>query len=152
MLIHESGHWIAVRLSGGRILSVSVELGGLSMLSTPLTNGKKMISILCGPLVGFLPALLCRGFPELAVCSFLLTVYNLIPVRPLDGGRALELILHNHSRLNRLIEIMVIVGGICFCLYLSIRYKLGVLLLLTMVQLLMKNRKLTCKRGSERVQ
>ena len=152
VLAHESGHWIAVRICGGKILSVSAVFGGLDMSATPLTRGKMIVCLFCGPLFGVLPVIFCQKFPALAVCCFLLTIYNLIPIRPLDGGRILELLLCRHKCLLQILESAVMIAGITVCIYLSVQYNAGYILALIMAQLIVKNRKLTCKRGYERVQ
>ncbi len=89
--VHELGHWLAVRLLGGEVLSFRLALGGAVMESTPMAPGKALLCSLAGPLAGAGLLALYPHFPRLALCAGVQTLCNLLPVKPLDGGRILEL-------------------------------------------------------------
>jgi len=113
VLIHELGHFLAMRYFGFR---------DLNMLFVPfigaMVSGKKTaasrrqvaITYLMGPIPGLVLALLLAGVDNhLAVDSTLLKIMtfvlllvnglNLLPILPLDGGRFLQEVLFYRSRL-----------------------------------------------------
>ncbi len=90
--VHELGHWLAVRLLGGEVLSFRLALGGAVMESSPMAPGKALLCSLAGPLAGACLLLLYPCFPRLALCAGVQTLCNLLPVKPLDGGRMLEMV------------------------------------------------------------
>ena len=100
---HELGHWTAVRLMGGevRVLRLTVTGGNMELdHRRPLTYGGELAAILAGPGVNLLLALLCarlggerEALYALSGLSLALGWFNLLPIYPLDGGRALLLIL-----------------------------------------------------------
>ena len=57
---------------------------------TPL---KEFVCILAGPVGGFVMLLFVRWLPRTAVCCLVHSMYNLLPVYPLDGGRALRIVV-----------------------------------------------------------
>lgn len=152
VVIHELGHYFAVLLCGGKVLSLSAIPGGVDMVVSPMNKGQRFLCILCGPFLGITPVLFRNYFPELAVFSFLLTIYNLIPVRPLDGGRLLELFIGEYEKPFRILERLIMWVIVALCIGLSMIYHLGVLPMVVAAELVMKNRKMTCKRGAGAVQ
>ncbi len=101
--VHELGHYAAVRLQGGSVKALHLTISGGEMMLDrryPLTYAGELLSILAGPGASLLLALaalrLGNGREEswlLAGLSLCLGWFNLLPVWPLDGGRALLLIL-----------------------------------------------------------
>ena len=93
--IHEAGHYAALRLLGTRILGLRIGLLGavLETDSTALSYGGELAAVLAGPVANLLSAvvLTALGLEMAAGAHLVLGAFNLLPVRPLDGGRALYL-------------------------------------------------------------
>ena len=98
--LHEGGHWLAIRLLGGRVAALRVTCVGAELrLSArhPMSPAGELLAALAGPAVNLLLALACAGLGEgwhcFAGLNLALGCFNLLPLAPLDGGRALGCLL-----------------------------------------------------------
>ena len=88
--IHELGHLLALKIAGGRVLSIRLRSFGARIEAAPMSPGRTALCALAGPAAGALTIFAYKTFPELALAWLVQTVFNLLPVYPLDGGRALR--------------------------------------------------------------
>src|ERR1700716_1377895 len=108
ILIHESGHVVVARIIGLPVsLPVMIPFLGafVSMKQQPRSVAQESIMAIGGPLLGWFAAGLCYvgylAMPNsstgqllraLAYFGFLINLFNLIPLTPLDGGRVTSLL------------------------------------------------------------
>lgn len=101
--LHELGHYVVLRLFGASVRNIRLTIFGaeietdMDMLSYPRT----LMAIVAGPFVNLICGLTLAGLTRrfhvpfgyvMAGAHLLLAGFNLLPIRPLDGGRTLELL------------------------------------------------------------
>ena len=125
-----------------------------------LSYGKELFCALAGPLGSLSLILVGRLFPRIALCGAFHGLYNLLPLYPLDGGRALHcgvrLLLppNTADKVCTVVE-MLCLGAICVtALYGTACLHLGFLPLCFALVMLIKGKKVKfpCKAGLLRVQ
>ena len=88
--VQEVCHILSVRALGIPIYSVQIGISGARIQTQCMTLWKELICALAGPFGGFLLLLTAKWFPITALCAGFHTLYNLLPIYPQDGGRALR--------------------------------------------------------------
>ena len=159
-LFHEFCHYAALRFCHGRINGFCIGSSGAVLDALPLTAGKELFCLLAGPLGGLLLLLCARWIPRVAVCAACQSVYNLLPISTLDGGRALRcgvrlaLPPDRADRICRCVERICLWGLVILGGYASVVLRLGFLPLMAVLLLMIRlyGVKTSCKPCRLRVQ
>ena len=81
-----------------------------------MSRGAELLSALAGPAGGFMLFALHPVLPRLATAGLVQSVYNLLPVYPLDGGRIFRCILEmtllpsKAQKLQKIVTIFCCIG------------------------------------------
>ena len=123
-LLHELGHYVALRLLGGRVSVLRITCVGAEMRLSPRTRlgpGARLLAVLAGPAASLGAALAasCLGQGAATYCfgglNLTLGLFNLLPTTRLDGGRALECLLELlgwEERAQRSLELVSVLLGL----------------------------------------
>ncbi len=159
-MIHELFHYVAIRLCRVPIFKLQIGVGGIRMHTGAMHVWQELLCALAGPVSGFLLIFAAKHYPALAICGCVQSVYNLLPLFPMDGGRALKSALQLVFRTPLSTKIFNILQRIVLgilavlALYMTFKLLLGPLPLLFLMILLWKNGtiKIPCIAGSKAVQ
>ncbi len=88
--VHELGHLGAVTALGGQVWGITLGLGGARIDARLEGCWRELGAVLAGPGASLILALLSRKAPMLCLWALVQGCFNLIPVYPLDGGRAVN--------------------------------------------------------------
>lgn len=95
--LHEMGHWLVLRCMHVKITALRLSIFGAEIISgnLALSYGRELLAVLAGPAVNLLCACILSQLHQdtAAGVHLVLCVLNLLPIRPLDGGRSLYLLL-----------------------------------------------------------
>ena len=156
---HELCHVLSVKLCGGQITRLEFGANGAEMETDQLENAEAVFCTMAGPLGGLLLTMTARWFPRLAFCALIHSLFNLLPILPLDGGRILKLLLERRVPRYHADNICRWIGGVLTGIILAMGIGfwicgLGLLPLFLGFLLLHRAgfRKIPCKQGQVRVQ
>lgn len=144
---HEVCHLAALRMLNGRLLGIRIGGHGAVIQAGALSASRELICLLAGPVGSLSLVLLARYVPRVAVCALLQSAYNLLPLYPLDGGRALRCIARLLVPPDRADRFCAVVENICrgtiflSLICLAVRFRLGLLPVLAGILILLGPRK-----------
>lgn len=159
-MIHELAHIGAVYAVGGKIHRVRVWCLGTTIDASMMTPVRELLCVLAGPTASLILVCSAGLVPRVALCGMVQGLFNLIPVLPLDGGRARDCLLELFfpPEIGRItaaaIEILVFILIIAGSLWLFFVKKLGIGILFAMLFLLCRIMagKIPCKERGFAVQ
>lgn len=115
--LHEAGHALAVYACGGTVTVLRLTaLGGVMRYRLPKLSMLSDVWIAAaGPLAGIGMAWLTAqfGWYRFAGANLLLSMLNLLPVRPLDGGQMVSALLRGRRMQFALEAICCLLLGLC---------------------------------------
>ncbi len=159
-IFHELCHYCAIRLCSRQGSAVHLYTFGAKLPLPPMSRKKEMLCALAGPAGSLLLLFLVRWAPRTAICGVFQAMYNLLPVYPLDGGRALQCLLSmlipppKAAKCASITEKVCFTGMILLSMYGLLVLRIGVLPLVWAGILILRIKfvKMPCKVGAERVQ
>lgn len=125
LLIHELGHYVALRAIGESIERIELTpFGGIMYASREKNSAKGLrgtVIALAGPLANYAFILLISSESVRAYLSFdilknliasnwVMLALNLLPALPLDGGQAMFCLGYYHCRISALISVLTSLG------------------------------------------
>lgn len=122
VVIHELGHFFVLKFFHVRNLMLRYSLAGLELnYAAVLPPWQRALALAGGPFAGGLYAALCLKFGNTfflksGAFSTVLTSFNLLPARPLDGGRLLEVFCADYvcKRCSLCVALLVLFLGTLF--------------------------------------
>ena len=100
--VHELCHIACVIMLGGKVLNIRLGFGGAVIETDIRGRFKTLLCCLAGPVGALSILFFARILPRTALCVLIQSAFNLLPVYPLDGGKALRCILEAVFRKNSL--------------------------------------------------
>lgn len=128
--IHEAAHIAAIYLWGGRIQQIRMEPLGAVIEAEGIEGTREAFCALAGPLGSLLLVLLIHKAPLLGLCGLIQGMFNLLPVYPMDGGRAILRLLEGSipkhaERVAFIIEMSAFVVLLGAAILGAVQYSLG---------------------------
>ena len=155
-MVHECLHLISLNMFKTKILALEIGITGAKIVTEPMTPGKEFMTALAGP-VGALFLLAFSGrCPKIAICALFQSFYNLLPIYPLDGGRALRCLVSRKIDPDQLhiLEKYILYIIIFLILIIGSQFKQGIVSIIFCIGLLVQHRNanIPCKDGEHGVQ
>ena len=103
VIIHELAHILLLLIFGCKLKRVKLLFGTVGLeYEENIKDSEKLFSLAAGPFSNLLAAVafFSLGFKTLFVINLVLAIYNLFPIKGLDGGDILEILLSRFATLK----------------------------------------------------
>ena len=159
-IIHELCHYFTMLILGINVHSIRITAAGAIMQTDAMTWICEIIAALAGPAGAMCLLFVTRFYPEAALCALLQSAYNLLPVYPLDGGRALRCFALHYLGTQRgmglcdFVKYATLLLLLLFASVLTFCYSFGILPLFIVIMIFVRamNLKIPCKATKQIVQ
>lgn len=155
-LLHEACHILAIWVCGKRIYEIRIGFAGATIRTEGMSPIQELICALAGPLGGLLTLLFVRWIPLVSMCASVQSLYNLLPVYPSDGGRALRSGVNSILPISMANMVCNIVEWCCVFTFVLLgaygTFLLGLGIFPLGIAIVLLTRKFSCKLSEHRVQ
>ena len=133
---HELCHYFAICLMCRMPVNMRLYSFAAYLQLPQMGRGREAVCALAGPIGGLCLLFFARWMPRVAICAAFQSLYNLLPIFPLDGGRAIRCVLQLLFSPPVSEKISSVIGSFCkiaiwfLALYGSFCLRLGVFPLL----------------------
>lgn len=121
--VHELGHFTVLKLLKLPVYAMEAGTGGARISTAFCMPWQEAVCALAGPMAGMLLLLLAPVFPRVAVCGVFQSLYNLLPVYPLDGGRITRCLAG--EKIGRILQNLCLAGLMALGFYGTFVLRLG---------------------------
>ena len=155
---HEICHYIAICLFDIPVYRISISASGAKMQTGEMSAFQETFCALAGPLGSFVLLAFLHMFPYMSLCALAQSIFNLLPIYPLDGGRVTTGILALLFGCDKGIKIGKIISAsfsvlLAFvCIVISIYMKFGITTFIFGILLIVRIVKIPCKERKQIVQ
>lgn len=129
-LFHELCHLGALLFLGHPARKIILSASGAEIVTEQMQPLHEWICALAGPLGGLSLLLFAKHWPMVAVCAAVHSLYNLLPIYPADGGRALRCglaLLGFDDRIGDYVEIITAALLLTLCVWIFLHSELGLI-------------------------
>ena len=130
-LVHEAFHLLVIWMYKVPLYNINITASGVKLETAPMPYLTECLCALAGPIGVLLLLPGAHRFPTFVVCAYVQSIYNLLPVYPLDGGRALRCILLRFlpykiaDRVGNAVALCVLLALLAAGFFASFRLNLG---------------------------
>ncbi len=146
-LLHELCHVLAVKAVGGEITDIRIGPFGAEIRARINKPWQEVLCVAAGPICGAIPVFLIRLMPELAICCMALSLYNLLPFYPLDGGRIFCLLTAENIPLRKVVDAVAVAGLLCLGIGATVHFRLGILPVIFVLCILLRHKIILAKKA-----
>jgi len=126
LILHELAHLFVALSKGYHLRCIKLDMLGMSVeLETDIKNKDVFAVNIAGPFVNLIMCVLClltyiinpNNFVYLncfCACNMILSLFNLLPIYPLDGGKIFCGLINNYNQYKKLDKIIRIVAFFIF--------------------------------------
>lgn len=156
--VHELSHLAALKLMGCRIRSFHIGPMGVQIYTDNMIPYKELLCAVAGPAGSFLLLSISRWMPLLAICGCLQGMYNILPIYPMDGGRAVKCLLtilcneRIAAWIGNVLSSAVILTLLIFGIFCLVPLSLGPIPMMLALVIAVRTGKIPCKTLLKRVQ